>query len=201
MVAQYTYVGPLVLPMKYQDLEDADLLALTAAGRREALEVFYEKYSSRVFSLAVHMLRDREAAEEVTQDVFMNVWRRSSSYQANRGSVAAWLFGIAHNRTVDELRRRRRQGITTEIEEIDLERYLVSSFIDPQENAAINEDRHLVRKALGELRPEQRDVIILAYFKGYSHSEIAEHLSQPLGTVKTRMRLAMKKLREVIGLS
>ncbi len=192
----------MVSTVKYEELQDAELLALVSIGRREALEALYERYSTPVFSLSISMLRDRETAEEITQDVFVKVWRHSSTYQAKRGSVSAWIFGIAHNRAVDELRRRRRRGIFVDIEDVDIERYLVPSGTDtdPQHRAALNEERGHIRKAIAKLSPEQRDVVVLAYFKGYTHTEIAEYLSQPLGTVKTRMRLAIRKLRGILNI-
>lgn len=200
MVVQATYAIAGVSSMNFRDLEDVDVLALVAIGHRDALEALYDKYSTPVFSLTVNMLRDKETAEEITQDVFLNVWRYSSTYRPDRGSVSAWIFGIAHNRAIDELRRRRRQGPKVDIEDENMERYFLPSTAetDPLSNASLNEERQHIRKALKSLSPEQRDVVLLSYFKGYTHSEIAERLRQPLGTVKTRMRLAMKKLREVL---
>ena len=186
--------------VRYQELDDVELLALVTIGRREALEALYQKYSTPVFSLSISMLRDREATEEITQDVFFNVWRRSASYQASRGSVSAWIFGIAHNRAVDELRRRRRRGPFADMEDLDMERYLLPSGAetDPLDRATLNETRRQVRRAINQLNAEQKDVVLLAYFKGYTHTEIAEKLQQPLGTVKTRMRLAVRKLKQVL---
>ncbi len=184
--------------MKYEGLDDERLLELIAQQSREALEAFYDRHASAVYSLAMHMLKDSGVAEEVTQDVFLNVWRRASSYQSQRGSVLAWLFSIAHHRAIDELRRRRREQAQTQ-PGVDLTDKLSDDSVDPTEHAATEMERSRLNDALSRLRPEQREVVVLAYFGGLTHSEIARHLGQPLGTVKTRMRLALQKLREVLG--
>ena len=95
--------------VNYESLDDGQLLTSIAGSKREALEALYVRYSGPVYSLAMHLLRDQGAAEEVTQDTFFNVWRRGGSYKSDRGSVTAWLFSIAHHRTIDELRKRRRE--------------------------------------------------------------------------------------------
>jgi RNA polymerase sigma-70 factor (ECF subfamily) len=185
--------------VNYEELDDGQLLTLIAGNQREALEALYNRYSGPVYSLAMHLLRDQGAAEEVTQDTFFNVWRRGGSYKSGRGSVTAWLFSIAHHRTIDELRKRRRdQGRVQH--GVDLtNRPSESRSGDPAEYAKAQFEGSQLKKALTSLRPEQREVVVLAYFGGFTHTEIARHLEQPLGTVKTRMRLAMKKLREVLG--
>ena len=158
----------------------------------------YGRYSGAVYSLAMHMLRDSGAAEEVTQDVFFNVWRRASSYREDRGSVRAWLFSIAHHRTIDELRRWRRER--TQIQYgVDLTTMPSDDGGDPMRYTMAQFERSRINDALHTLRPEQREVVFLAYFRGLTHSEISKHLEQPLGTVKTRMRLGLRKLREVLG--
>ena len=183
--------------MKYEELKDEELMALIAAGIKDALESMYDRRASKVFSLAMHMLRDRASAEEVTQDVFVKVWRLGSSYNMERGSVAAWLTGITHNRCIDELRKRRSE--MSKIQQgIDQEAQIPSGAPDPLEMATASEDRKLVRWALDYLSHEQKQVVDLAYFHGLTHSEIAKHLGQPLGTVKTRMRLALQKMRKTL---
>ena len=178
--------------------EDQQLLASISGRKREALEALYDRYANAVYSQAMHMLRDSGAAEEATQDVFFNVWRRASSYRAERGSVRAWLFSIAHHRTIDELRRRRREQTRLQFG-VDLNNRPSDGGDDPLEYTKAQFERGRVQDALHTLRPEQREVVVLAYFGGLTHSEIAKRLEQPLGTVKTRMRLALKKLREVLG--
>lgn len=185
--------------MNYEELEDRQLLESIADKDRAALEALYTRYSGPVYSLAMHLLRDTGASEEVTQDTFFNVWRRGSSYKSDRGSVTAWLFSIAHHRTIDELRKRRRDQTRVQ-HGVDMsQRPSEARSDDPMEYAAAQYEASRLKTALTTLRPEQREVVVLAYYGGFTHSEIARKLDQPLGTVKTRMRLAIKKLRGVIG--
>lgn len=181
------------------ELEDQELMGLLVEKQRAALEVLYDRYGGAIYSLAMHMLRDQGAAEEVAQDTFFNVWRRASSYAADRGKVSAWLFSIGHNRIIDELRKRRRRDQTILVPDIEAVHQTVDESADPAKYAEQQWQRSRIKEALQVLRPEQRDVVILAYYGGLTHSEIAEKLKQPLGTVKTRMRLALKKLRETMG--
>jgi RNA polymerase sigma-70 factor (ECF subfamily) len=180
-------------------LSDQELMGLIVQQKREALELLYDRYAGAVYSLAVHMLRDRGAAEEVAQDAFLNVWRRASSFRPERGKVAAWLFSIAHHRVIDEVRRRRRREQTHVFHDVDLANHPSDDAGDPLAYAILQVRRSILREAMSALRPEQREVVALAYYGGLTHSEIAERLNQPLGTVKTRMRLALKKLREVMA--
>ena len=183
----------------YANLDDQELLRLITEERKEALEALYDRYAGPVFSLAMHILRDPGAAEEVSQDAFFNVWRRASSYRPDRGNVRAWLFSIVHHRTIDEVRRRRRRAQNVVLYDVDLINQPDENTPDPASYATLQFQREKIKTALSDLRPEQRDVVMLAYYGGLTHSEIAERLQQPLGTVKTRMRLALKKLREILG--
>ena len=181
------------------ELSDEDLLRLISERRRDALTELYGRYSTAAYSLALKILRDPEAAEEVTQDAFFNVWRRADSYRGSRGAVTSWLFGITHHRAIDEIRRRRRRDqhrSSREVETLDIPS---DDSSDPVRFAAARFHRGILEEALSTLRPEQRAVVELAYFEGLTHTEIAERLDQPLGTVKTRMRLALKRLREAIS--
>lgn len=186
-------------PEEYESLDDQELLGLIAQESREALEALYRRYSGPVYSLAMHILRDPGAAEEVAQDAFFNVWRRASSYRSDRGNVRAWLFSIAHHRSIDEVRRRKRRTQSLVFNDDDLINKPDENAVDPAGYATLQVQRTKIKAALSNLRPEQREVVVLAYFGGLTHSEIAERLQKPLGTVKTRMRLALKKLREVLG--
>ena len=180
-------------------LNDQDLVRLVAQRSRQALEVLYARYSAPVYSLAVHMLRDSGAAEEVTQDAFFNLWRRASSFRPERGKVTAWLFSIAHHRVIDEVRRRRWREQTQVFHDVDLLNQPADDTGDPVMYAMLQMKRGILKEALDTLRPEQREIVVLAYYGGLTHSEISQRLAQPLGTVKTRMRLALKKLREALG--
>ena len=184
---------------QFEPPTDVELMSQIAKGEREALEALYRRYADAVYSLAVQMLRDGGAAEEVTQDSFFNVWRRASSYSPQRGHVTSWLFSIAHHRAIDELRRRRRHEQAQVPGEVDLANHPSDGSGDPVKYATHQFQRGRVKDALLTLGPEQREVVILAYFGGLTHSEIAKKLGHPLGTVKTRMRLALKKLRQVMA--
>ncbi len=184
--------------MNYDQAEDSDLMQAIRNEDRDALETLYTRYYGPVYSLAMHMLRDVGAAEEVAQDTFFNIWRRAGSYKAHRGNVTSWLFGIARNRAIDELRKRRRQYDRVR-HGVDLTNMPTEARDDdPAEYAAAQYEGSRLEAALATLRPEQREVVVLAYFGGMTHVEISRKLDQPLGTVKTRIRLAIKKLRVVL---
>ena len=178
---------------------DEELMRLISLRSIRALEALYDRYSGAVYSLAARMLRDTLAAEEVTQDAFFSVWRRASSYHPERGKVTAWLFSIGHHRIIDEVRRRRRRQQMQVNYDVDLVDQPANDSNDPVRYTAARMQRGTLDEALSTLRKEQREVVVLAYFGGLTHSEIARRLDQPLGTVKTRMRLALKKLRAVLG--
>ena len=187
--------------MRAEDLKtlsDEELLGLITQRRSEALEALYDRYAGAIFSLAVRMLRDAGAAEEVTQDASFNVWRRASSYRPDRGEVTAWLFSIGHHRVVDEVRRRRRREERQVFQDMELMRQPDEAG-NPAKQAVQMLLRGEIEVALSALRQEQREVVVLAYYGVLTHSEIAKRLGNPLGTVKTRMRLGLKKLREVLG--
>lgn len=180
--------------LNYESQSDETLLALIAESDRNALAALYDRYGRRVFALAARMLGDATSSEEVTQDVFLSVWRRVSSYKAGKGKFTTWLFSIAHNRTIDELRRRRRERYS-DTPSIDDHTELPSDVTPPPDAVVARSEAEMVKQALGTLPPEQRAVIELSYFSGFTQVEIAERTGQPLGTVKTRMRLALKKLK------
>jgi len=184
--------------LNYNDLRDEQLITLIAHGEKEALEVFYNRYAAPVFSLAKYMLRENGTAEEVTQDIFLNLWLKASSYNPQRGTPRAWFMSVAHHRIIDVIKSRKRAAQSTNQVPHELLDLYPSSHISTEEEAHRNLDREQIITALASLPEEQREVIILAYFEGYSQSEIASKLGQPLGTVKTRVRLAMQKLRAAL---
>ncbi len=183
---------------EYQDVPDHELLQDITQEEEAALEALYARYGTSVYSLAMFMLRQPSLAEEVTQDVFLNIWRKAATYKADRGEPKAWIMSIAHHRIVDVIRSRRRAPQISEPREFDLLELLPSSGASTEEEVERNLDRDRIVKALASLPEAQKQVIILAYFEGYSQSEMAEKLRQPLGTVKTRVRLAMQKLRTIL---
>ena len=184
--------------MDYTLLEDTELTTLVSTGDQQALEALYDRYSSKVFSLAMTLLGDRHDAEEVTQDVILSVWRNSGTFDPLKARFSTWITHIAHNRAVDELRKRRKKSKETPLEnEPELEQ--LESQDTPSLEAGL--EFYRIRNALNGLSPEFQKVIFLSYFQGYTHKEISEILKQPLGTVKTHMRSALKKLRESVGAS
>lgn len=177
--------------------EDDLLIRRVAAGDRRAFEALYDRYSPAVFGVALKMLGDREAAEEAVQEIFWRIWQRSGSFDSSR-AFAPWLFGIAHNYCIDELRRRRVRP--QQVYEDD-DRPILSEIPDEAdvgETAVLSDQRRLVREALDQLPEEQRQALLLAYFGGLTQQEIAAQLGNPLGTVKTRMRLGLQKLRSLL---
>jgi RNA polymerase sigma-70 factor (ECF subfamily) len=187
-----------VYRLNYQDLEDLELLAHIGNKDREALASLYDRYGRRVFALAVRVLNDPVSSEEVTQDVFMSVWRRGATYTSKKGKFTTWLFSIAHNRTIDELRKRRRDR-SRQNDDIDDHLNIKSDDTSPADAAVAQSEYAKIRAALEKLPEEQKNVVELSYFKGLTQTEIAEKTGQPLGTVKTRMRLALKKLRKTLS--
>jgi RNA polymerase sigma-70 factor (ECF subfamily) len=177
--------------------EDDELIAQVVAGDRQAFETLYDRYAATVFGLALKMLGDRAVAEDAVQEIFWRVWRRLGSFDRSR-PFAPWLFGIAHNYCIDELRRRKVRPQTV-LEDVD--NPVLSDIpddVDIGETAILAEQRAAVRTALEHLPDEQRQALQLAYFGGLTQQEIAARLGNPLGTVKTRMRLGLQKLRSLL---
>lgn len=167
-----------------------------AAGDEAALGELYDSTSRPVFGLALRILGDPSAAEEVALEVYTQVWRQAGAYDSGRGTPSAWLLTIARSRAIDRFRsseQTRRRSDT-----LDSVQSAPAASISPDVHAADAERRQIVLEALDSLPPEQRTVIELAYFRGMTHTEIAESLGHPLGTVKTRTRLAMMRLREAL---
>jgi RNA polymerase sigma-70 factor (ECF subfamily) len=182
----------------YSILDDASLIRLIVATRTEALEALYDRYSRLVFSMALHAVGDAATAEEITQDVFVRVWEKASTYRADQAKVSTWLTSITRYRSIDILRYRNSRPEKNSIGWEELMLNAEPSAEGPEGDAELSLDRIRVRSAISHLPPEQQKVLNLAYFLGMSHSQIAEQLKEPLGTVKTRIRLAMLKLREVL---
>jgi RNA polymerase sigma-70 factor (ECF subfamily) len=167
-----------------------------ADGDHSALTTLYDSTSRLVFGLILRVVTDRSSAEEVLLDVYTQVWRQASTYDAKRGAPLAWLMTIARTRGIDRLRSGRHEH--QHKESLDAIGEVTASTASPEADTVSAERRQLVRSALDTLSAEQREVIELAYYSGLSHSEIALRLGQPLGTVKTRTRLGMMKLRDML---
>jgi len=173
--------------------ETSALIARIAAGDRDAFSRFYDLLAPTAFGLIRRVLRDPEAAAEVLQEVFWQVWREAPQYDPKRGSPEAWLVMRAKTRAIDRLRsiRRRDRTFVAPVDES-----VARSSEEPAENpAVVAEDRELVHTALAQLPEPQRRVIEMAFFEGLTQSEIAIRLREPLGTVKTRARLGLERLR------
>jgi RNA polymerase sigma-70 factor, ECF subfamily len=175
-------------------LADEDLMPLMHRGDAAAFEVLYERHCGAAFSLAYRMVGTRNVAEDVVQEAFLSIWRSGARYERARGSVRTWTLGIVHHRAIDALRRslvhdRRRSS------DEGLEEHLEAGERTDVE-AARREESRVIRDALEGLPAEQSHVIELAYFGGFTHTEIADMLDTPVGTVKGRMRLGMHKMRD-----
>jgi RNA polymerase sigma-70 factor (ECF subfamily) len=183
--------------MSLAALADEDLMQLVRRGDTAAFEVVYERHATAAFSLAYRMTGKRNTAEDVVQEAFLSLWRSGARYDRTRGSVRTWVLGIVHNRAIDALRRSmvhdRRRASDEGIEE------RLESGERTDVEAARRDEAREVRSALRALPAEQSRVIELAYFGGFSHSEIAELLDTPIGTVKGRMRLGLQKMRGELG--
>jgi RNA polymerase sigma-70 factor, ECF subfamily len=186
-------------PPELGRLADEDLLTLVERGDPEAFEVIYDRHSRVAFSLAFRLLGDRQAAEDLVQDAFLAVWRGASTYAAGRGSVRNWLLSILHNRGIDRLRTLAAQSRRQEaLEQVELRR---PEGPDAAELGIGRAVAGAVRDELTALPTEQYDVLKLAYYGGFTHNEISEMLELPLGTVKSRMRLGLERLRRGVGAS
>jgi len=176
-------------------LTDTQILQAVAGGDEQALGQIYDRYRVILFGLLVRILSSREEAEDVLQDVFLQVWRRAGDFDENRGRPFTWLVTLARSRAIDRLRSRaaRERLATASAQDASEE---VS---DAASDAFRAEQRTLVSNALAQLPEEQKKPLMLAYFDGLTQSEIAEKLGAPLGTVKTRMRSGMSKLRELLA--
>jgi RNA polymerase sigma-70 factor, ECF subfamily len=183
-----------VKPEQLQRLADEDLMPLVARKDPAAFEVFYDRHGGAAYSLAHRIVGDPAAAEDVTQDAFLSMWRSKARYDATRGSVRAWALGIVRNRAIDALRRAGGHAPKLNLDDdAALERREAPERTEAE--ALRRDTARQVRSALGGLPNEQSRVIELAYFGGFTHSEIAKMLGMPVGTVKGRMRLGLEKMR------
>ena len=176
-----------------RNLADEEVMQLVGEGSPRAFELLYDRHGGAAFSLAYRMVGDRVMAEDISQEAFLSIWRSRLRYDASRGSVRTWVLGIVHNRTIDALRRGASQERRREILDGVEERHEARERTDVE--AARREEARSVRSALDLLPEEQRRAIELAYFGGFSQSQIAELLDEPIGTIKGRMRLGLDKLR------
>ena len=184
------------IELRARDQDYASLIKKVAGGDQSALTTLYDSTNRLIFGLILRIVTDRATAEEVLLDVYTQVWRQALNYDTTRGAPLAWMMTIARSRSIDRLRsgKHEQQGK----EPLDSIGEVTSNTVNPEEATVNSERQRIVRTALETLSAEQREVIELAYFSGLSHSEIALRLGQPLGTVKTRTRLGMMKLRDAL---
>ena len=183
--------------MSLSHLADEELMQLVRRGDASAFELVYERHATVSFSLAHRMTGNRTQAEDVVQEAFLSIWRSGARYDRARGSVRTWVLGIVHHRAIDHLRRAGTHDRRRASDEGIAERLVAEERTEIQ--AARREESREVRSALEGLPDEQRRVLELAYFGGFTHSEIATMLGEPLGTIKGRMRLGLGKLRGSLG--
>lgn len=180
------------------ELSDEALIQAIVHGAMWAMEPLYQRYNRILYSLVYRMVADHQVAEDLLQDAFLSIWRRATSYSPQSGAVRSWLISIVHHRTIDYLRAVRRRSVMKEtpLEDAELDERI--SFPDAWEETWRSEQSSQVRAALMRIPPEQRMVIELAYFQGWTHTEIAAGCQIPLGTVKARMRLGLNRLKGVL---
>jgi RNA polymerase sigma-70 factor (ECF subfamily) len=179
--------------------DDVALIRRMVEADETALGALYDRWVRSLYSLVLHLLRDPDEAEDVVEETFWQAWRKADSYEPSRGAVSTWLLTIGRRKALDRLRARKRSREDL----VDNERTfddLPSQSPDPSVDAEGSELKENVKAALRALPAEQREVLELGYFSGMSQTEIAEATGQPLGTVKTRMRLALQKLKEPLSM-
>jgi RNA polymerase sigma-70 factor, ECF subfamily len=182
---------------RLREQADEDLMELVSQGEARAFEVVFDRHGGVAFSLAYRMCGRRAMAEDIVQEAFLSLWRTGARYDRTRGSVRSWILGTVHNRAVDALRR----GLVRDARNVS-DHQAAERIVAPQRTeteVGRRDEAHRVREALGELPSEQRQVIELAYFGGFTHAQIAAMLDAPIGTVKGRMRLGLTKLRPLLS--
>jgi RNA polymerase sigma-70 factor (ECF subfamily) len=188
---------PVALRKSTTSLADEDLMALVQRGDAQAFEAIYDRHGSAAFSLAYRIAGNRGAAEDIVQEAFLSVWRSSVRYKPDRGNLRSWLLSVVHNRAIDSLRRSvvhtKHQADAEGLEE----RKAAPELTDVE--AFRRQEAQTVRSAMERLPSDQLRVLELAFFGGFTHSQIAEMLGEPLGTVKGRMRLGLDKMRDGLG--
>jgi RNA polymerase sigma-70 factor, ECF subfamily len=184
--------------LKNSEPDDIQLIKLIAQSKQDAINELYERYKRLVFSVAFAIVGDQSVAEEITLDVFVQVWQRADSYRPELAKVSTWMIAITRNHAIDILRwqRSRPEANSVHWEDRSVQNGPLIHNLEEQIESTLKKER--VRKAVAQLPEDQREALALAYFKGYTQSQISEALKQPLGTIKTRIRLGMQKLRKLL---
>jgi RNA polymerase sigma-70 factor (ECF subfamily) len=187
-------------PLDLSTLSDVDLIVRVSDGDPKALEVLYDRYNRVVYSFALRIVSDPQIAEELLQEVFFRAWQQGRAFRETRGAFVTWLLSITHNMAIDEVRKRRRRPQKADSEDPELVLAGVAdSSQDVEDEVWLSSLRGTIESAMEQLPPAQREAIDLAYFQGLTQREISERLGEPLGTIKTRMRLGVQKLRDQLG--
>lgn len=176
--------------------EESLLFERIANHEKAAFSELYDRHSPKLYGLAIKILKDQSLAEDVLQEVFLTIWKKADQFDRQRGNPMAWMMILCRNRCIDALRRVEKNRQRSAV--LDENTFLTGGSDSPLEIANHNEMRALLQKSLANIPSEQRRLIEMAYFEGFSQSEIAQHLDLPLGTVKTRIRSGMLKLRNVL---
>jgi RNA polymerase sigma-70 factor (ECF subfamily) len=182
----------------YHALDDSMLFRLVQHADEQAFSVFYDRYVNLVFSIALTIVGNHTTAEEIVQDVFLKIWKKNHTYQPERSKLNTWLSAIARNRSIDELRKKHTRVEARQVPWIEIDQQQDQDEAGPEERVQLKIEQRVVRRALSQLPEDQRQAIWLAYFYGLTQSQIAQQLDLPLGTVKTRIRLGMQKLRALL---
>lgn len=177
-------------PGNMNEADDMGLLRRIQSGDQEAMSVLFDRYGTMVYSVALRVLKDAGEAEDVMQEIFVQVWKNPGAFVSGKGSLGGWLVVVARNRSIDMIRRRR------PTEQVEL--FALPSSTNLAREAERNSLLGKIRAVMGSLPEEQRKSVELAFFEGLSHSEIAEKTGDPLGTVKTRIRLALTTIRKAL---
>ena len=178
--------------------DDEDLIRSIVEGKSTALGELYDRYGRLVYSLVFQVVGDSGTAEEVSQEVFLQIWNKAGTYHAEQGKVATWLTSVARHKAIDSLRRK---GARPEGHQVEFEGDDESDLVDPvgvEEQVELSQRSLAVRQAISHLPPDQKKALAMAYFKGMTHQEVADAIGEPLGTIKTRIRLGMLKLRQLL---
>lgn len=182
--------------MEYGWLKDEQIIRLIVQGDKEALGALYDRYGRAVYSLSLRIMEDKGMAEEITQEVFLTVWARADTFHMQKGKFLSWLLTITHNKAIDQWRKRRR-SLALSFDSVAANAWTAGEQgLETLEDSLSSVDRKYIREAVDRLPAPQKQVVTMAYFYGLTQSEIARQLGAPIGTVKTRMRLAFQKLKE-----
>jgi RNA polymerase sigma-70 factor (ECF subfamily) len=193
--------GKMRIEKEKSNEEDLRLLAMISQGQEKALAQLYDKYGRLIYSLTLRIVRNEEEARELQQDVFLQVWNKAALFDNERGTFVTWLVTLAHNKSINTLRSRRYKKSAQEAKQ-DIADITSDSTIDhqtPERHALETDERRNILRALDQIPEMQRKALYLSYYEGYSQSEIAEMLGEPLGTIKTRMRKGMMKLAGILA--